>query len=278
MVKKFYAEGAYFTSKFDAKHVLPDGSVGIPSLNYRMTHLDTPGAKRIDLTELFEACEVFVFHPDSEPEEFSIGHEEAEIDPPFQCFSIEQAGQVMGFFPTRLKDNMRDPIETTIAYTCIAVMEAVGPAVDRLKKYIVVAHVLRPGWPKDGFVLVSTYDSPPLVGSYLGKLNRGSVGVIERAERISWKSEKNPKKKESLIKNHTFVVAPKKYQNTPEHRDVNWSHRWNVRGHWRWLKNPQTIGKNREGEYCVQGRTWVKHSVKGPEHVPIVKKQRIVKD
>lgn len=56
---------------------------------------------------------------------------------------------------------------------------------------------------------------------------------------------------------------------------LDFSHRFEVRGHWR--KTTGSIGKNREGEYVVQGYTWVKAHVKGPEDKPVIKKTRIIK-
>jgi hypothetical protein len=54
---------------------------------------------------------------------------------------------------------------------------------------------------------------------------------------------------------------------------IDWSHRWEVRGHWRKVDG---IGKDPEGMYIVEGWTWVNDFVKGPEELPIVKKLRLV--
>lgn len=55
---------------------------------------------------------------------------------------------------------------------------------------------------------------------------------------------------------------------------IDWQHQWRVRGHWRKI-SPQMIGKDREGEYCIVGRTWVKDFVKGDG--PLIEKTRIIK-
>lgn len=55
-------------------------------------------------------------------------------------------------------------------------------------------------------------------------------------------------------------------------RQIDWSHRWAVRGHWRKVPG---IGKNRAEEYEVQGFTWVKDCIKGDKKLPFVKKTRI---
>jgi len=54
---------------------------------------------------------------------------------------------------------------------------------------------------------------------------------------------------------------------------VNWSHRWEVRGHWRRVAG---IGKDRDGNYLVKGFTWVSACTKGPEEKAVVKKLRLV--
>ncbi len=54
---------------------------------------------------------------------------------------------------------------------------------------------------------------------------------------------------------------------------VDWTHRWEVRGHWRLVDG---IGKDREGVYCVSGFTWVSPFLKGPEGLPFIQKTRVV--
>lgn len=53
---------------------------------------------------------------------------------------------------------------------------------------------------------------------------------------------------------------------------IDWSHRWLVRGHWRRCSN---LGKDRNGDYCINGFTWVIDHEKGPEDVPIIYKTRM---
>lgn len=54
---------------------------------------------------------------------------------------------------------------------------------------------------------------------------------------------------------------------------VDWSHAWEVRGHWR---KTDGLGKNREGQYVVSGFTWVSSHVKGNVKAGVVKKTRWV--
>lgn len=56
----------------------------------------------------------------------------------------------------------------------------------------------------------------------------------------------------------------------------NLSHRTDVRGHWRTLQNPLSLGKDRADEYVVPGFTWVRPYIKGDESLPYIKKVRHV--
>ncbi len=49
--------------------------------------------------------------------------------------------------------------------------------------------------------------------------------------------------------------------------NVQWSHRWLVMGHWR---KATGLGKDREGNYCIENYTWVVDHQKGPGHLPLV--------
>jgi hypothetical protein len=65
-------------------------------------------------------------------------------------------------------------------------------------------------------------------------------------------------------------------------RNIDWSHKWTCSGHWRYFYNQEhtvdfeKIGKNRDGDYCERGRTWVSDHVKGPEDAPLIKKTRVI--
>lgn len=69
-------------------------------------------------------------------------------------------------------------------------------------------------------------------------------------------------------------MCNKKYikrYNNPTGNKIEWKHSWKVLGHWR--KN-RSLGKNREGLYCENGRTWVKPCVKG--NGDLIEKLRIL--
>lgn len=77
--------------------------------------------------------------------------------------------------------------------------------------------------------------------------------------------------------NKVIYVSPKSQIDSlseSEGRDINWSHRWYVRGHWRSI--PGKIGKDRE-EKLIPNWTWVTEHIKGPENIEVIKKPHIVK-
>lgn len=53
---------------------------------------------------------------------------------------------------------------------------------------------------------------------------------------------------------------------------LDFSHRFEVMGHWRAVKG---VGKDREGNYCIENWTWVIPHVRGPEELPLIKKTRL---
>jgi len=72
----------------------------------------------------------------------------------------------------------------------------------------------------------------------------------------------------------TVFISNKKYIPETELRSnstINWSHQWEVMGHWRRVKR---LGKDRAGDYCVNGFTWVDNFIKGEGN--LIKKPRIV--
>lgn len=59
---------------------------------------------------------------------------------------------------------------------------------------------------------------------------------------------------------------------------IHYSFSWIVRGHYRKLHNPDTVGVNRNGERCVSGYTWIETYTKGDPNLPLLKRETIVID
>lgn len=113
-----------------------------------------------------------------------------------------------------------------------------------------------------------------IVSKLLKRLEKDVVGVETSAGR---KIKIGSGKDKRFWRPRPIVhVSPKKSiqdMRPFEGAEIDWSHRWEVRGHWREVKG---IGKNRDGEYKVTGFTWVMNHVRGPEDKPIIKKTYVV--
>jgi hypothetical protein len=102
---------------------------------------------------------------------------------------------------------------------------------------------------------------------------------VEGSEPVGKKMKIGSGKNKRFIKIRRLIhIQPKRPRNKLEiigTRKIDWSHRWLVRGHWRTL-GPGKVGKDRNGVYCIPGKTWVTDGVKGPDNKPIVHKTRFV--
>jgi hypothetical protein len=105
-------------------------------------------------------------------------------------------------------------------------------------------------------------------------LDTSAFGVENIKQKVRFRRPEGDKSIRLIDK--VIHVTPKKYR---EHvkplfsQLIDWTHRWSVRGHWR---RAEGTGKNREGDYCVRGFTWVTDHIKGPESLPVVQKIRLV--
>jgi hypothetical protein len=84
------------------------------------------------------------------------------------------------------------------------------------------------------------------------------------------------KKQEIIVKDLIHIYSKK--EQTPKSiitgKIIEWSHRWEVRGHWR--KTKSGIGKDRENKNIFNGFTWVVPHEKGAQDLPVTKKIRII--
>lgn len=104
----------------------------------------------------------------------------------------------------------------------------------------------------------------------LGTAQLGEERINERVRVGSGKNREFVKIKKIV---HVRPKRPANAKPLPEHvsRVIEWSHSWEVRGHWR--KVP-TLGKDQHGNYCIPNFTWVVPSIKGKGK--LVKKTRFV--
>jgi hypothetical protein len=191
------------------------------------------------------------------------------LDCPFKTFSIEMLGDV-----PLSEARLDDPMQARVF--CIVVQEYT--ASNGTTQYILFSLIKTVTNPISGpgglFVAISTY-TMPLVKAYLEKLNTGEVGTEHSRERLKVGTGKT---KRTITIRKIVHVKPKGKKYFGEYagtRDVDWTHRWFVRGHWR---KHEGLGKDREGNYCIAGRTWVNAHEKGPEDAPLISKTRIVEN
>ena len=98
------------------------------------------------------------------------------------------------------------------------------------------------------------------------------------------KQEKNAKAIKILDKPVIIVLrdTPKKDKILSKHRfkhgHIDYSFSFAVRGHYRKLHNPETIGKDRNGDRTIQGYTWVENYIKGNTDLPVRKRVTCVLD
>lgn len=129
--------------------------------------------------------------------------------------------------------------------------------------------------------------------SYIGKRDgnsddyktflRAFSGILNDLKKKSFASESINERFKLKPKSGTQFLKYKKIVHVFPHktktatgilgREIEWSHRWEVAGHWRAIKG---LGKNRNGEYVIENFTWVRPHEKGPDKAELIKKTRII--
>jgi len=114
-----------------------------------------------------------------------------------------------------------------------------------------------------------------VLSNFAKMINENSDGVEFVKKKIKIGSGKA--KRFHTIKRiiHVFPKRKRTGTATIEGRTISFSHRFVRRGHWRDLPHGG-LGKNRAGDYVVQGKTWVIDSTVGPKEVPLIRKTRLV--
>lgn len=112
---------------------------------------------------------------------------------------------------------------------------------------------------------------------WLQTLNAGQLGVEEtnavlHIPRVDRPSKSKPHHIRRIVR-ITTKARKESTQPITAGGKIDWSHRWEVRGHWRRVA---TVGKDRTGEYTVKGFTWVEQHTRGPDEAPLVVKTRVV--
>lgn len=108
----------------------------------------------------------------------------------------------------------------------------------------------------------------------------------EKPEGNKYIHMRNPKTKEVskypfkslfIILRNDNELSKKVQRITNSGRKIEYSFSWIVRGHWRNLHNPESIGKGISGEDVV-GKTYIHSYLKGDKDAPLLKKETVVLD
>jgi len=118
---------------------------------------------------------------------------------------------------------------------------------------------------------LSVKKSQGLVNQYINLIHKETEGVekVKQTFKIGPKADRQKRTIRRVIH-----IAPKKDYGevvSAHGGAINWSHRFLVRGHWRKVDG---LGKNRNGDYCIQNKTFVIPYEKGQGD--LVHKTRIV--
>jgi hypothetical protein len=225
-----------------------------------------------------EPCHPFVFLPerrDDGPIELEMDSTDEIMDLPYPCVHIEVKDSFISV-PKAERWAIDGMSEFTPSYVGSFIVRETGP-----REYRFLMNMFsKSGQP---IMIEATSDSGmndlwkfanSLLKVYLERINKEKIG-IEKQNGIRKLGQGNLKRFYKL--RPITYVSPKKYQSemkaSEPGKTIDWSHRWEVRGHWRIVKG---IGKDRDGNYTVMGFTWVNNFVKGPEKAPLIKKTYIV--
>lgn len=200
------------------------------------------------------------------------------IDIPFQTFSLEPADDWRSLYSEKSNAGLLN--------ANIYVVHEEAP--DHLIIYTLYNFLPKEGSQQEPYAFVEKNnlfftddDKPSEVSSlyapialYLSKLNNRTATFEHRTR---YKVKINGKKK--LIKSKAQAIlidTSRKYTQTSfGSKNIEWTYSWEVRGHWRRLKDIRATGKNRNGELKIKGFTWVKPHQKGEGE--LMKKDRMVK-
>jgi len=256
-------------------------------VNYYNTHgrVDSFTNKDGGLTSLVNNARPIVFHNDNSllVNASDLNSEHTEIDTPFEETFIEMRdlnGRVIPIFTFFMNKYNNDP----------AYVMGIGIKETNVKKYNIWFYALQ--FIKENnvagchpmYTVIPYFESEysynficNKIGQLLKLLSLCDVGCDKPGLRVKIKNDDGSKKIRKIT-NVTNVIPTKLNTTISDSRKyIDWSHRWEVRGHWRRLPDPTKMGNNRHGERIVQGHTWISNYVKGPEIAPLVKKTRVLK-
>ena len=192
--------------------------------------------------------------------------ESMPIDLPFEDNWLEVMGDNKAFFGTL------NPLKAqNEEMSCYGILICQNP--DNVLLDLVFQFFLPQGDLCDHIICLLSGDQNfrSIVKYLIDHLNSSFTSTISSRRMIKTKIGRH--KIKHRIKNIVYVNKRRqKNVVSLEGKPIEWSHKWEVRGHWRVCK---TIGKDRFGDYRVNGFTWVKPHEKGDGD--LVKKTRLLR-
>jgi hypothetical protein len=228
--------------------------------------------------QFVEQCQPFVFSPkNNSPEEIDglkileleqdENREIPKIDAPFKVWSAEIAGENYITVP-RADDGM--PLVSVIAFMAVEI----DPG--HFMYFMYVEYPRGDGSKNFEREVMLTVTLNEVANELIKRLYVEKTGIEPGRHKIKVGTGKN---KRHVKINRVIHVRPKRLVSidtkTDDGREIDWSHRWSVRGHWRSLPAGK-VGKDRDGNYGVLENTWVTEHLKGPESAPLISKTRVV--
>ncbi len=116
-----------------------------------------------------------------------------------------------------------------------------------------------------------------LVESFIDFMNSKTslVNIQDETHKIQYTDQDNKVRAAKITKVVYIKDGRDKKANSKKIKGA-WTpfYSWRVRGHWRKIEE-NSLGKNRSGEYCIKGLTWVVDCVKGKGD--LIEKVRVIK-
>lgn len=217
--------------------------------------------------DFIEECQPFVFSLRGEtleaPEVKDENGETIDVpfDAPFKVFSIEMLDGLV-----TVPEHGAD-MPTSVH--CIVVVEY------EPRDYVYYTHLTTVLNGETLNVVLKTDELDGLAVKFIERMNREKCGTEKIRERVKIGVGKS---KRTVTFRKIVHVRPKKIFDSKDlesfsGRQIEWTHRWWRRGHWRKIDG---LGKDRAGIYRVAGQTWVTEHTAGGQDAPLISKVRVV--
>lgn len=199
---------------------------------------------------------------------------------PFGTMSIEIAGDNF-ITVSSYRDKLQDGVDVRIA--CLLIHE-LSPG-----KFVCFAYnkIFKDGKLLTKIILKTSDEwALSLVKVFAKRINVEPEGYEKSKDRIKFNRGSGREIREIKYVIHVCPSRLRDDYRSDSGREIDWKCRFLRRGHWaRFWKDKELgvidesrIGKDREGNYCIQGMTWHVEAVvnQDREDLPLVRKQRIV--